>query len=306
MSSVTLQMSAQAIRELESHYHTQLQAPVPYSVFRAKANGVTITAYESGKVLFQGKNAEAEASQWGQGESSKSSSQAASQSTAYDKLALIGSDEVGNGSYFGPLIVCAAYVTPEQFELVRELGAQDSKNLSDEQIRDIAWQLKATVPYHLTNCPPVKYNEVIGSRYNAVSIKVSLHNFTIQKLYHKLTAEQRERLDGVLIDQFTPEASYRKYLAQEAQPYTDRLYFEKRGESAHLAVACASIIARDAFLESLETLGKPYGKTLPSGAGPAADQFAAGLLKAHGEEALAQTAKLHFRNTEKARKLAGS
>ncbi len=307
--SVTLKLSKQQIEKMKNHYQNYLVDPVPYSEFRAKIDGTTITAYTSGKVLFQGKQAEQDAAQWQ--DAAISSNQATSKNSknndlpdGFQQWTIIGNDEVGNGSYFGALTVASCYLPQEKQDLIRELGVKDSKQLTNTQIRDLAWQIKATIPYALTICNPVDYNRGVA-KLNANGIKVSLHNFTIQKLMQKLTNEQKEQLQGTLIDQFTPEANYYKHLKNEKNPYTNDLYFVQKGESHHLAVACASIIARDAFLESLEKLGEPYGVVLPSGANQSVDQFAARLIKQAGVEALDQTAKKHFKNTEKAMKIAG-
>lgn len=305
--SVTLKINPKHFKQLTDYYSAQLVNPVPYSEFRAKAGGVTITGYTSGKVLFQGNNAESEAAKWSEigaasPTKSKSKDNTSELPDGFANWTIIGNDEVGNGSYFGALTVVSCYLPKDKQALIKELGVRDSKELSDPQIRELAWQIKETIPYHLTVCNPIDYNRGVG-KLNANGIKVSLHNFTIQQLIKKLSQEQLNDLEGVLIDQFTPEANYRKYLKNENEPYSEKLYFVKKGESHHLAVACASIIARDAFLESLETLGKPYGVTLPSGAGVNIDQFAARLVKQAGVEVLDKTAKKHFKNTQKALKI---
>lgn len=313
MSSETLKLAAATIKKMQAQYDAYLVKPVPYSEFRAQKNGITITAYTSGKVLFQGQNIESEVSQWRQDSKNSPSAKASDKATkkveaqlpqGFENWTIIGSDEVGNGSYFGALTVCAVYLPKEQIPLIKELGVKDSKMLSDAQIRELAWQIKATVPYHLTNCSPAKYNEANETR-NANAIKVSLHNFTLQKLLAKLNETHKNKLEGILIDQFTPPNNYYKHLKNEDNPYKGEIYFAQKGESKHLAVACASIIARDAFLESLETLGKPYGLVLPSGAGVKSDQVAMRLINRYGTSILHQTAKLHFANTQKALKLAG-
>ncbi len=300
MSSVTMLAQPDIIDKMQQHYKSNLIQSVPYSIFRAKINTVTITAYTSGKVLFQGSHAEEEAQKWSSQhvhtdhqEFPKKSS-----SNRYNQLTLIGSDEVGNGSYFGSLTVCAVYLSPEDFELARELGVKDSKLLTDRQIREIAWQLKESFTHHLTICDPNKYNQNID-RLNAVGIKVSLHNFTIQRLINKLSPEQLSNLDGVLIDEFTSEKNYTKYVLKETNPYRKHLYFEKKAESIHLSVACASIIAREAFLSSLERLGKEFGIILPSGAGTNVDRIGKQLVQKYGSDILTQLAKVHFKNTQK-------
>lgn len=312
MASVTIKANKALFNKIHNFYKNQLVTPVQYSEFRAKVGSITITGYTSGKVLFQGNGAESEASQWSTtSESPKTKSPASKPTKTVEELpdgfanwTIIGSDEVGNGSYFGSLTVCSVYLSPDQFELVKLLGVKDSKLLTDPQIVKIAEELKHTVNYQLTVCSPEKYNQAIEDGYNAVSIKVSLHNFTVYKLLNKLSAEQNNQLQGILIDQFTPKNNYFKYLQKEKNQVKDKMYFVKKGEGHHLAVASASIIARAAFLESLESLGKPYQKSLPSGAGKNVDVFAANLIKRYGKNVLDTTAKLHFKNTTKAIDLA--
>ena len=184
MASVTLQLDAATRAQMKASYADYLLDPVPHSEFRAQVDGVTITAYASGKVLFQGKDVEAQVARW-QGQAT--STPATKKSASSDKV-------------------------------------------------------KPTKHNHFP-----EYNEANKTR-NANAIKVSLHNFTIQKLLAKLSARQKLALQGVLIDEFTSPQNYFNYLKKEAHPLTKGLYFAEKGESAHLAVACASIIARAWFL----------------------------------------------------------
>lgn len=299
-NSVTLKCTAQQIDKMKSYYNEQLVKPVPYSEFRAKSAGVTITAYTSGKVLFQGNGAGSEAAQWGMAEGGGKVTKPSSANLPenFASWTIIGSDEVGNGSYFGPLVVCALYLPKEKQDLARELGARDSKALSDAQIKDIAWQLEASFKHAVIVCNPAEYNKLIG-KYNATSLKVHLHNRALNQLMSQLDEVESENIEGILIDQFTSDANYKKYLKAEVDPVTQSVYTVQKGESAHLAVACASIIARKVFLDSLYSLGADYGVTFPSGAGEKVDIFGARLLKRYGKQALYHTAKLHFKNTQK-------
>lgn len=301
MNSITLIMDETRIQQLKKAYQAFLLEPVPYSVFRAKLNNVTITAYQSGKVVFQGRGAKEEAQRW---VSKLPDHSIASEYTndptllALTKKTIIGSDEVGNGSYFGALTVCAVYLPAEQQALIKELGVRDSKQLHDHQIHQIAQDIRHTLPFHLTIVNPEKYNQ-LTSTYNANAIKAKVHNFTLLKLLEKLTPIQQTELKAILIDQFTPEKNYFLHLKDEKIICQDRVYFAKQAESLHLAVACASIIARDAFIESLHRLGQPYHQTLPSGASAKVDAFGAKLVKEFGMKSLTKTAKLHFANTQK-------
>ena len=105
-----------------------------------------------------------------------------------------------------------------------------------------------------------------------------------------------------MIDAFTSAKNYDKYLAQEANRFSNPISLEEKAEGKYLAVAVSSIIARDLFLENLENLGRELGYQLPSGAGTASDKVASQILQAYGMQGLNFCAKLHFKNTEKAKK----
>ncbi|MGQ4823368.1 ribonuclease HIII, partial [Enterococcus faecalis] len=154
-------------------------------------------------------------------------------------------------------------------------------------------------PYKLLVLSPEKYNE-IQPKYNAVRMKVALHNQAIHLLLKKIEPEKPE---AILIDQFTPEANFKKYARLEKNQLQEKLYFVTKGEQYHLAVAAASIISRASFLEELDKASAEAGITLPSGAGTKSDQVAAKLLEKGGMPMLEKYAKLHFANTEKALKL---
>lgn len=304
MSTSVIKMTPNEIQKLASHYQTYfLNKKVPYTSFVAKKDGLTITAYTSGKVMFQGAQAESEASKWqtGVNNSSKQTSQKSGTLPAnFAEKSIIGSDEVGNGSYFGPLIVCAVYGESSVLPTLKKLGVKDSKMLTDPQIRQLAPQIKEVVDYRLLTITPEKYNQ-IQPQYNAVRMKVALHNQAIALLLKDIAPKTPE---GILIDQFTPEANYRKHLRSEKQQVTDNLYFITKAEQYHLAVAAASILCRAQFLEELEKASQEVGITLPSGAGAKSDQVAAKILQRGGVQLLGKYAKLHFANTEKAKKIA--
>jgi len=220
------------------------------------------------------------------------------QVTSEQNFPLIGTDEVGNGSYFGGLAVVASFVRPDQHDFLRKLGVGDSKTLTDQKIRQIAPLLKEKIQHQALLLSPSKYNEVIGERYNAVSVKVALHNQAIFLLLQKGVQPKK-----IVIDAFTSSQNYDKYLKNEANHFPNPVSLEEKAEGKYLAVAVSSIIARDLFLENLENLGRELGYKLPSGAGTASDKVASKILQAYGMKGLNFCAKLHFKNTEKAKKL---
>ena len=289
MASITLTPSEKEIQAFLEHYQTSL-APSknPYIRYFLRLPQATVSIYTSGKVLLQGEGAEKYACFFGYQVVEETSGQ---------NLPLIGTDEVGNGSYFGGLAVVASFVTPDQHDFLRKLGVGDSKTLTDQKIRQIAPILKEKIQHQALLLSPSKYNEVIGDRYNAVSVKVALHNQAIYLLLQKGIQPEK-----IVIDAFTSAKNYDKYLAQETNRFSNPISLEEKAEGKYLAVAVSSIIARDLFLENLENLGRELGYQLPSGAGTASDKVASQILQAYGMKGLNFCAKLHFKNTEKAKK----
>ncbi|AUB33730.1 TPA: ribonuclease HIII [Streptococcus pneumoniae] len=289
MASITLTPSEKDIQAFLEHYQTSL-APSknPYIRYFLKLPQATVSIYTSGKILLQGEGAEKYASFFGYQLVEENRGQ---------NLPLIGTDEVGNGSYFGGLAVVASFVTPDQHAFLRKLGVGDSKTLTDQKIRQIAPILKEKIQHQALLLSPSKYNEVIGDRYNAVSVKVALHNQAIYLLLQKGVQPEK-----IVIDAFTSAKNYDKYLAQEANRFSNPISLEEKAEGKYLAVAVSSVIARDLFLENLENLGRELGYQLPSGAGTASDKVASQILQAYGMQGLSFCAKLHFKNTEKAKK----
>ncbi|SQG80346.1 ribonuclease HIII [Streptococcus gallolyticus] len=268
----------------------------PYVTFAAKVKGVTVLVYTSGKVVFQGANAETIAEQFGY----QSANQSTSDTVSGQNMPLIGSDEVGNGSYFGGLAVVASFVTPDDHALLKKLGVDDSKNLTDSKIRQIAPVLENNIKHKALLLSPQKYNQVVGKgkMHNAVSVKVALHN---QAIY--LLLQDGVKPEKIVIDAFTSRQNYQKYLKNEANQFANPLTLEEKAEGKYLAVAVSSIIARNLFLENLDKLSQEVQYKLPSGAGSQSDKVASQILAAYGMSGLEHTAKLHFANTQKAQAL---
>ena len=289
MASITLTPSEKEIQAFLEHYQTSLTpSKNPYIRYFLRLPQATVSIYTSGKVLLQGEGAEKYARFFGYQVVEENRGQ---------NFPLIGTDEVGNGSYFGGLAVVASFVTPDQHAFLRKLGVGDSKTLTDQKIRQIAPILKEKIQHQALLLSPSKYNEVIGDRYNAVSVKVALHNQAIYLLLQKGIQPEK-----IVIDAFTSAKNYDKYLAQEANRFSNPISLEEKAEGKYLAVAVSSVIARDLFLENLENLGRELGYQLPSGAGTASDKVASQILQAYGMQGLNFCAKLHFKNTEKAKK----
>ncbi len=291
---------------MKKAYQSHLSLKQPQStVFMAKVHGCTITAYSSGKVLFQGGSHEEEARKWGNSlPSAKKSTSSPKGSTKlplnFSSLSVMGSDEVGTGDYFGPMTVVSAYVSTQNMPLVKELGVQDSKNLKDPQIIKIAQDLLHVIPYSLLILPNPKYNELQKNGMTQGKMKAVLHNKALLNLLKKMNPEKPE---AILIDQFAEKNVYYRHLQGQKDVCKENVYFSTKGESVHLAVAAASILARYAFLKEWDKLSEKAGFTIPKGAGAAVDKAGARLIRSKGEQALWEFTKVHFANTGKAKKL---
>lgn len=304
MGNSVIKATTSEINKMKEYYRQYLSEKIPPGgVFTAKTPTCSITAYKSGKVLFQGRDGEGEAARWGQPAVSKQvdKKQAGSHLPAnFGSMSVVGSDEVGTGDFFGPITVVAAYVKKEDLELLKELGVQDSKNLKDDKIIEIAKQLVKFVPYSLLTLHNPKYNQMQGSGMSQGKLKALLHNQAIRHVLDKIAPEKPE---AILIDQFAKEEVYYNYLKGQRTVVRDKVFFSTKGESVHLAVAAASMIARYAFVQHMDKLGKKAGFVLPKGAGAQVDVAAARLIKSKGAECLPEFVKLHFANTDKAMKM---
>ncbi|WP_110927166.1 ribonuclease HIII [Bacillus massiliglaciei] len=309
MSHVVLQVPSAAVQEMKKHYQPFLSEKVPQGgIFAAKPPLCSITAYKSGKVLFQGKNAEAEAGKWGKSASAVPAKTAGKSVKTHSfspppeigTMSVAGSDEVGTGDYFGPITVVAAYVKKEQLALLKELGVKDSKNLKDPQIMEIARQIKSIIPFSLLICDNPKYNSLQQKGMSQGKIKALLHNQALKHLLQKIEPEQPE---AILIDQFAQPDVFFNYLKGQTLFQANATYLSTKAEGIHLSVAAASILARYAFIQRFDLLSEKAGFRIPKGAGSLVDEAAARLIAKKGFNALNEFTKLHFANTEKAKRL---
>ena len=184
-------------------------------------------------------------------------------------------------------------ITPENWKKIEPLSVNDSKKLTDEFIMETAPLLMQHLPYSLLILEPTKYNQI--QPYNNLNqIKAKLHN----QAYLNLMKKTGQLPALKVVDQFTPPASYWRYLSTEPHVMTG-LHFETKAESKYPAVACASMIARYAFLKTWEKMEEAYGMTINKGGGAPADQSAEEFVRKYGFDKLHTVAKMHFKNTEK-------
>ncbi|WP_106496969.1 ribonuclease HIII [Lentibacillus sp. Marseille-P4043] len=297
------------IKEMQQYYANSVTDTPQGAVFRAKTPNAVITAYRSGKVLFQGKDPEKESTKWAKDNGEKSakkkkhitnSAHKNSPPTSLFKASHIGSDEAGTGDYFGPITVACAAVNANQIERLKQIGVQDSKNLTDKTIKRIAKEIvKLDVPYSLLVLRNEKYNALKNKGWSQGKMKAMLHHHAIQNVLEKVDGL---KFEGILIDQFCEPSLYKKYIASEQEKITDKTYFMTKAESYSIAVAAGSIIARTSFLNEMDKLSDKLGITLPKGASNRVDQVIANIINEKGHDILTTCAKTHFINTKKAEK----
>lgn len=306
MTNIVLQLSATQQQQIKDYYKNKLiERKAPGVLFAAKLSDTAITAYKSGKVMFQGGGAEREAARWSSEsalptKTSVTNTKGDSLPENFAALSVIGSDETGTGDYFGPVTVAAVYVPAEKIALVQELGVKDSKQLTDDYMRKIAPDLMKVCTHSILTMRNDKYNEIQARGYSQGKIKALLHN---QALKHVLTKIAPEKPQYILIDQFAERGIYYNHIKNEKQIIRENVLFSTKAENLHVAVATASILARYAFLKEMDRLAEIVGYPLQKGASGKVDTMAAKIWLTHGEETLQSMTKWHFANTEKARKL---
>lgn len=304
MTNIVLQLTSDEQQKIKNYYDNQLiERKAPGVIFAAKLYDTVITAYKSGKVMFQGGGAEREAARW---ETSKqitpkvSNTKGDSLPENFEFLSVIGSDETGTGDYFGPVTVAAVYVPKDKIPLVKALGVKDSKQLTDDYMRKIAPDLMKTCPYSILTLRNEKYNTIQARGYSQGKIKALLHNQAIKHVLNKIAPEKP---DYILIDQFAERGIYYNHIKNEQEIIREDVLFSTKAENLHVAVATASILARYAFLKEMDRLAEITGFPLQKGASGKVDEMAAKIWLKHGEQTLRSMTKWHFANTEKARKL---
>ena len=207
----------------------------------------------------------------------------------------IGSDEVGTGDYFGPIVVCATYVTKDDIPFLEELGVKDSKKLTDDKILEIVPKIIKKIPYECIILSNKEYNENYNPDMNMNKVKAILHNKVLSKMITKYQA------DYVVVDQFANPYVYYNYLKDTN--YVKNITFITKAEDKCLSVACASLISRFVFLKEFDKLGEKLGVFLIKGASDKVDELGLRIVNKYGFDKLKEIAKLNFKNTEKIKQL---
>lgn len=309
--NITLKVSKNTQEKMIEYFQDKKRPKTPpYAVFQADEADTVVTLYESGKVVFQGISADIDAAMWKQMEQNLNPGKKVEEKKAGEKKkdkketfvdpkiyhsSSIGSDEVGTGDYFGPIVVTASFVAKENIPFLEELGVKDSKKMSDEQIMEIVPKIIQKIPYQSMILNNHEYNEKYSEDINMNKIKAILHNKVLLKM-----TKQNVNYEYVIVDEFAKSYIYFNYL-RKVPEVVRNITFLTKGEDKSLAVACASLISRYIFIKEFDKLSQSLGISLPKGAGVKVDEVGRQIVEKYGFEKLKEVAKLNFKNTEKIR-----
>ena len=292
--TISFKVSDKLKEEMIKHFEDKKRDKTPmYAIFQADEEDTVVTLYESGKVVFQGVSADVDANYWKETEKiltgsypeekEKKEKKEEVDNTDYYFISSIGSDEVGTGDFFGPIIVTASYVDRKDISFLEELGVRDSKKVTDDKIVKIAPTLIEKIPHYTYILTNEEYNKMQDSGNNMNKIKSILHNKCIL---------------GLMKEGNTPKRNYYGYLKDEPNVFR-KITFTTKAEDKCLSVGVSSIISRYLFLQEMEKLSNKVNISLPLGASTVVDETGKKIVEKYGKEKLNEIAKLNFKNTEK-------
>ena len=267
-------------------------SPKPYTIFFAQKEKLSVAVYEKGpKVLLQGKGLEDFVSFELEPkilEEAKLGYEEVHAPKMFEPH--FGIDESGKGDFFGPLVIAGVYTDRAIARTFLEGGIQDSKRIgSDAKIHELARMIRETpgVALEVILIGPERYNDLYEKFGNLNNLLGWGHARVIENLL-----EKRPECPRALSDKFADERVIKKALLQRGQAI--KLEQRTKAES-DLAVAAASILAREAFIDWLERQGKRAGVTLGRGVSAPIKEAARKIVERGGPAALRQFAKVHFR-----------
>ncbi len=308
--TITLKVSENTMKEMEEFFDDfKREKTPPYAVFQADDADCVVTLYQSGKAVFQGISADISAQMWIERErrlnptknidvkNSEQKEKKEKKEIIIDpkiyNANCIGSDEVGTGDYFGPIVVSSAYVNKENIKWLESIGVKDSKKLTDDKIIEIVPEIIKRIPYKSIILTNKEYNERYNENTNMNKLKAILHNSVLSKL-----SKEIKDYEYIVVDEFATKYVYYNYL-KESSNVVRNITFMTKGEDKCLAVACASLISRYIFIKEFDKLSDKVDEFLPKGASDAVNDMGKKLVNKFGKDILKDVAKLNFKNTEK-------
>jgi ribonuclease HIII len=275
---------------------------VPYARFAFESDKANVVFYESGKLVVQGKGTREFIEFLLEPEILKQAKLGYETILNPDLLLpRIGVDESGKGDFFGPLCIAGVYVNESVIKAWADLGVRDSKNISsDKKISDLADKIRKT-PGCVTTVVPIgneAYNRLYAKMKSVNAMLAWGHARVIENLLG-----QRHRMNPPPVKAISDQFAASKSVIEKALMAQGReLQLVQRHKAEEdIAVAAASILARDEFVKGLAKLEKQFEVKLPKGASSAVDAAAKKFVEERGAGELAKISKLHFRTALRAR-----
>ena len=277
---------------------------VPYARFAFESDKTNIVFYESGKLVVQGKGT-AEFVEFVLEPEILKQAKLGYETVLNPELLLprIGVDESGKGDFFGPLCIAGVYVNESVIKAWADLGVRDSKNISsDKKISELAEKIRKT-PGCVTTVVPIgneAYNRLYAKMKSVNAMLAWGHARVIENLLG-----QRHRMNPPPVKAISDQFAASKSVIEKALMAQGReLQLVQRHKAEEdIAVAAASILARDEFVKGLAKLEKQFKVELPKGAGANVDSAAKKFVEERGAGELAKISKLHFRTALRAQGL---
>ncbi len=213
---------------------------------------------------------------------------------SFQTINCIGIDESGKGDYFGPLVVAGVYVDSEKkiFQL-KKIGVKDSKKIPDRKIGAIAKEIRRICDLVVITISPLRYNQMWNSMGNQNDLLAWSHAESLEVLL-----KRNPHCDVAISDQFASKDVLLGRLKEKGKSIE---LLQRPKAEENIAVAAASILARDSFLRSLEKLGRIFRQSFSKGENPKVINEGLNFVKAEGK--LSVVAKTHFKTTKKIEKL---
>ena len=298
LSSYTCKLTDPQASALEAALRARNWKPrtVPYARFAFESEKTNVVFYESGKLVVQGKGTR-EFIEFLLEPEILQQARLGYEAVLNPDLLLprVGVDESGKGDFFGPLCIAGAYVNECVIKSWQDLGVRDSKNISsDRKIAELAEKIRKT-PGCVVNQVIIgneAYNRLYAKMKSVNAILAWGHARVIENLM-SLRHQMNPAPVKAISDQF---ASSKEVVAKALMALGREIELVQRhGAEEDLAVAAASILARDGFVKGLAKLEKQFNMELPKGASSAVVEAAKKFVAGQGAENLAKVAKTHFR-----------
>jgi ribonuclease HIII len=277
---------------------------VPYAKFAAANDKLNVVFYESGKLVVQGKGTQ-EFVEFVLEPQVLGEARLGYEAVLNPDLILprFGVDESGKGDFFGPICIAGVYVNERIVQAWKDSGIRDSKNISsDRRIAQLAKVIRET-PDCVTTVVPIG-NEAYNRLYEKMRSVNTLLAWGHARVIENLMG-QRHRMDPAPVRAISDQFAANKETVAKALMSLGREIelIQKHKAEEDLAVAAASILARDEFVTRLARLEKEFDMSFPKGASAQVDAAAKQFVARYGAEQLVKVAKTHFRTALRAQGL---